>query len=65
MAYWKITLLDEPVWNGRMWEYSGVPSVSRVIEYGDSPTRDKRFRLKFIEELAAAGANFTVERIET
>lgn len=65
MAYWKITLLDEPVWNGRMWEYSGVPSVSRVVEYGDSPIRDKRFRLKFLEELVAAGANFTVERIET
>lgn len=60
MKHWKITLLDEPKWNGRHWTYGGVPSLSRVVEYGNSPKRDKKARLSFIRELCDAGANFEV-----
>ena len=61
MKYWKITLLDDPKWDGRSWTFSGVPSVSREVEYGDSPVRDKKSRLAFIKELCEAGANFVVQ----
>lgn len=60
MRHWKIVLLDEPRWDGKSWRYSGVASASRVVEYGDSPVRDKKSRLAFIKELCEAGANFEV-----
>jgi len=63
MAHWKITLLDPPVWNGKQWTYNGVPSVSATVEFGDSPVRDRKSRNDFIATLAAANADFTVERI--
>lgn len=64
MAYWRVNLLDEPIFKDGKWTYAGVPSCGVSVEYGDSPVRDKASRLEFIRTLAEAGANFTVERIE-
>ena len=60
--YWIIDVLTEPKWFKGQWHYNGVPLVSRSLEYGNSPIRDKQSRLDMIGHLAAANVDFTVRR---
>ena len=60
MAHWKITLLDEPKWDGRMFTYAGVKSTSSVVEFEDT-VRDSKARWAFIDALDKAGAKYKME----